>query len=99
MMVEEAKELLIKEGYKKMKINTLKVALDINNNPYVIDACMLDGELKSQSTFEYLVENFNNFGNWVDVGVPSEAGIYKLRIVFTYPDDVENIFTKVKEYK
>ena len=79
-----------------MKKSELKVELDIQGNPFVVDACITDGESKKQSTMEYLQEEFYNIGEWRDVGVPLKAGVYSLRVIFTPPDDVENIFRKIK---
>ncbi len=80
-----------------MKANELLVAIDINGNPFVADACTDDGGDKRQSTYDYLIEDFQAVGNWEDVGVPSVAGRYRLRILFEPPDNVENIFTLMEE--
>ena len=77
----------------------LLVKLDINGVPFVVGACNTDGGERKQSTLEYLQEDFLNFGNWEDVGVPAEEGLYGLRIIFYPPDDVENIFTKIEDTK
>ena len=90
VVIKEKKEIMMNE-------NMLFVQLDINENPFVVNACMTDGTEKKQSTMEYLMEDFGNFGNWNDVGVPAEPGLYSLKVKFYPPDDVDNIFTKVKD--
>ncbi len=45
----------------------IEFATDINNNMFVTDALKLNYTDTKQSDEEFLIEEFQNFGNWKDV--------------------------------
>lgn len=70
-----------------MEENTIKMEIDLYGNPYIVDACATDYDIRKLSTYDYIHQEVGNCG-YVDLfSTIEKAGIYKVVSHYDdYPD-------------